>query len=138
MTDVVEVPGRWALACVLGGEDRRTLYMATATTTLDNLARLHGPDDDASSDSRVVSSRCGSRDPAPASREAGSRSAVRLADLTTAMAGDDVHVADPCDIHTIGQASSEAHLVPAVVRAHHAVASLTSWVTVGRSRSLAQ
>jgi sugar lactone lactonase YvrE len=52
VTDVVEVPGRWALACVLGGEDRRTLYLATAVTTLDNLARLHGPEDDAHSDSR--------------------------------------------------------------------------------------
>jgi len=52
VTDVIEVPGRWALACVLGGEDRRTLYLATAATTLDNLARLHGPEDDALSDSR--------------------------------------------------------------------------------------
>jgi len=52
VTDVVEVPGRWALACVLGGDDRRTLYLATAATTLDNLARLRGPDDDARSESR--------------------------------------------------------------------------------------
>jgi sugar lactone lactonase YvrE len=26
----IEVPGRWATACMLGGDDRRTLFMATA------------------------------------------------------------------------------------------------------------
>lgn len=52
ITDRVDLGDRWALACVLGGEDRRTLYCATAVTTLDNLSRLHGPEDDASSTSR--------------------------------------------------------------------------------------
>lgn len=28
----LEVPGRWATACMLGGDDRRTLFMATADT----------------------------------------------------------------------------------------------------------
>jgi sugar lactone lactonase YvrE len=28
----IEVPGRWATACMLGGDDRRTLFMATADT----------------------------------------------------------------------------------------------------------
>jgi sugar lactone lactonase YvrE len=32
ITDRVEVPGRWALACVLGGPDGTTLYMATCET----------------------------------------------------------------------------------------------------------
>lgn len=33
--EVIAAPGRWAVAPALGGEDRRTLYCATARTTLD-------------------------------------------------------------------------------------------------------
>ncbi|MGE3618944.1 MAG: SMP-30/gluconolactonase/LRE family protein [Acidimicrobiia bacterium] len=40
VTDVLETGDRWAIACVLGGDDRRTLYMMTAHNTLENLAAL--------------------------------------------------------------------------------------------------
>src|SRR5438067_2047359 len=33
----VAVPGRRAVACMLGGEDRRTLFLLTAETTLEEL-----------------------------------------------------------------------------------------------------
>jgi sugar lactone lactonase YvrE len=35
----VAVPGRRAVACMLGGEDRRTLFMLTAETTLEELSQ---------------------------------------------------------------------------------------------------
>lgn len=38
VADEIPMPeGKWAIACMLGGTDRRTLYMATANTTLENL-----------------------------------------------------------------------------------------------------
>lgn len=40
ITDVIETPDRWAIACVLGGPDRRTLYAMTAHNTLENLEAL--------------------------------------------------------------------------------------------------
>jgi sugar lactone lactonase YvrE len=48
VTDKVEVPGRWCVAPALGGPDRRTLYMLTTDTTLENmewvgLDRTRGP-----------------------------------------------------------------------------------------------
>jgi len=30
--------GKWAIACALGGDDRRTLFLVTAVTTLENMA----------------------------------------------------------------------------------------------------
>ena len=36
VADVVEVPGRWAVTVVLGGQQRDTLYCATARTTLED------------------------------------------------------------------------------------------------------
>jgi sugar lactone lactonase YvrE len=35
--DTVEVPGRWAIACTLGGPERRTLFLLLAETTLPEL-----------------------------------------------------------------------------------------------------
>jgi len=35
----VPVPGKWAVACMLGGEDRRTLFLCTARTTPADLAQ---------------------------------------------------------------------------------------------------
>lgn len=35
----IPVPGRWAVACILGEEDRRTLFMCTARTTPAGLAQ---------------------------------------------------------------------------------------------------
>ncbi len=37
VTHTISVPGRWAVACTLGGRDRRTLFLVTATTTFDQL-----------------------------------------------------------------------------------------------------
>ena len=39
VTDRIATPGRWAVACVLGGYDRRTLYLVTAVTTLEGVKR---------------------------------------------------------------------------------------------------
>jgi sugar lactone lactonase YvrE len=33
----ISVPGKWGVACTLGGEDRRTLFLCTAETTLQEL-----------------------------------------------------------------------------------------------------
>jgi sugar lactone lactonase YvrE len=41
---VPALDGRWVLACVLGGSDRRTLYMATVSTTPESVGALDGPD----------------------------------------------------------------------------------------------
>jgi sugar lactone lactonase YvrE len=35
----VAVPGRRAVACMLGGEDRRTLFLLTAETTVEDLSQ---------------------------------------------------------------------------------------------------
>jgi sugar lactone lactonase YvrE len=35
----IPVPGKWAVACTLGGEDRRTLFLCTARTTPEDLAQ---------------------------------------------------------------------------------------------------
>jgi sugar lactone lactonase YvrE len=35
----IPVPGRWAVACMLGGQDRRTLFLCTARTTPAELAQ---------------------------------------------------------------------------------------------------
>jgi sugar lactone lactonase YvrE len=40
VTDRVTTPGRWAIACVLGGEDRRTLYALTGRNSVDNIVRM--------------------------------------------------------------------------------------------------
>ncbi len=40
ITHRVETPGRWAVACTLGGENRGTLFMATAETTQEDLEEL--------------------------------------------------------------------------------------------------
>ena len=39
VTDRIPVPGKWAAACTLGEEDRRTLFMCTARTTPEDLAQ---------------------------------------------------------------------------------------------------
>ncbi|MFE9093541.1 SMP-30/gluconolactonase/LRE family protein [Streptomyces sp. NPDC007264] len=38
-TDIVSADGRLAVACTLGGHDRRTLYLCSAATTMADLAR---------------------------------------------------------------------------------------------------
>jgi sugar lactone lactonase YvrE len=40
-SEVIPTGDLWAIACALGGEDRRTLYLLVTRTTLENLARLH-------------------------------------------------------------------------------------------------
>jgi sugar lactone lactonase YvrE len=40
---VAPLGGHWVLACVLGGPDRTTLYMAAVTTTIDAVKALDGP-----------------------------------------------------------------------------------------------
>jgi sugar lactone lactonase YvrE len=40
IADELTVGDRWGLACVLGGPDRRTLYLMTAETTLESLQAL--------------------------------------------------------------------------------------------------
>lgn len=40
--DVIECPGKFAIACVLGGEDRHTLFMMTMQTSWERLARHEG------------------------------------------------------------------------------------------------
>jgi sugar lactone lactonase YvrE len=39
VTDHIPTPGKWAVACMLGDEDRRTLYLLTAETTQPELAQ---------------------------------------------------------------------------------------------------
>jgi sugar lactone lactonase YvrE len=39
VTERFEVPGKWAVACMLGGDDGRTLFLCTAETTLRDLAQ---------------------------------------------------------------------------------------------------
>lgn len=39
VSDRIPTPGKWAVACMLGGDDRRTLYLLTAETTQPELAR---------------------------------------------------------------------------------------------------
>jgi len=39
VTDRIPVPGKWAVACTLGGEDRRTLFTCTARTTPADMAQ---------------------------------------------------------------------------------------------------
>lgn len=41
LIDELALPDRWAVACVLGGPQRRTLFLATAATTLEGLAVVH-------------------------------------------------------------------------------------------------
>ena len=43
LEQVAPLEGHWVLACVLGGADRRTLYMATVRTTLEGVGELDGP-----------------------------------------------------------------------------------------------
>jgi sugar lactone lactonase YvrE len=38
-THRIPVPGKWAVACMLGGDDRRTLFLCTAETTLQRLGK---------------------------------------------------------------------------------------------------
>jgi len=39
VTHRIPAPGKWAVACMLGGEDRRTLFLCTAKTTLQDLGQ---------------------------------------------------------------------------------------------------
>ena len=39
VTQRIPVPGKWALACMLGGQDRRTLFLCTARTTPTDMAQ---------------------------------------------------------------------------------------------------
>lgn len=39
VTDRIPTPGRWAVACMLGGKDRKTLYLLTAETEQAELAK---------------------------------------------------------------------------------------------------
>ncbi len=39
VTERIPVPGKWAVACTLGNEDRRTLFMCTARTTPAEMAQ---------------------------------------------------------------------------------------------------
>jgi sugar lactone lactonase YvrE len=39
ITHRIPVAGKWAVACMLGGEDRRTLFLCTAKTTLQDLGQ---------------------------------------------------------------------------------------------------
>jgi sugar lactone lactonase YvrE len=39
ITHHIPVPGKWAVACMLGGGDRRTLFLCTAETTLQGLGQ---------------------------------------------------------------------------------------------------
>ncbi len=39
VTDRIPTPGKWAVACMLGGDDRQTLYLLTAETTQPELAQ---------------------------------------------------------------------------------------------------
>jgi sugar lactone lactonase YvrE len=41
VTHRVRAVGGWAVACALGGADRRTLFMVTTRTTLEDLNRVH-------------------------------------------------------------------------------------------------
>ena len=36
IADRIPTPGRWSVACMLGGQDRRTLYLMTAVTTMED------------------------------------------------------------------------------------------------------
>jgi sugar lactone lactonase YvrE len=38
VTQRIPVPGKWAVACMLGGPDRRTLFLCTARTTPADMA----------------------------------------------------------------------------------------------------
>ncbi len=51
VTHRVHCPGKWPLACILGGDDRRTLFLMNAQTTGEELARIsrHDRDDDSQS-----------------------------------------------------------------------------------------
>ena len=39
VTHRIPVPGKRAVACMLGGEDKRTLFLLTAETTIEELAQ---------------------------------------------------------------------------------------------------
>ena len=51
IADRIEVDG-WAIACVLGGPDRRTLFMLCTHTNIESIRRLGDPGLDHTSDSR--------------------------------------------------------------------------------------
>ena len=50
ITHRVKTPGRWAVAPALGGEDRRTMFLATCRNSLENLQRLEEGEDDSTSE----------------------------------------------------------------------------------------
>ena len=50
ITHRVKTPGRWAVAPALGGEDRRTMFLATCRNSLENLQRLEEAADDSTSE----------------------------------------------------------------------------------------
>ena len=50
ITHRVKTPGRWAVAPALGGEDRRTMFLATCRNSLENLQRLEETADDSTSE----------------------------------------------------------------------------------------
>jgi sugar lactone lactonase YvrE len=48
----IDFGDRWAVTCVLGGEDRRTLYTAVTACTMELWATLHTAEDDLRSTAR--------------------------------------------------------------------------------------
>lgn len=52
VTHTVRCGERWPLACMLGGEDGRTLFLMNCITTHENMAKLTSPDLDHLSESR--------------------------------------------------------------------------------------
>lgn len=50
ITHRVNTPGRWAVAPALGGEDRRTMFLATCRNSLANLQRLEETGEDSTSE----------------------------------------------------------------------------------------
>jgi hypothetical protein len=51
VTHRIDANDRWAIACVLGGAQRQTLFMLTARTSVENLRGLVDADADARSES---------------------------------------------------------------------------------------
>jgi sugar lactone lactonase YvrE len=54
ITERIDFGDRWAVTCVLGGQDRRTLYVAVTACTMELWATLHTAADDAGSTARGV------------------------------------------------------------------------------------
>lgn len=53
VTDRIKLPdGKWAVACMLGGSNRKTLYLATAFQTIEDVVRCHDFETDLTSTAR--------------------------------------------------------------------------------------